>query len=95
MFFWYYFYKGQGILHFKSWSFVRVSLIAAITTAVGNWLMLYLTTKLPSVVQFPSVNGGNVFLSTLASSFLFKEKLSKRAKLGLVIGLMALVLLSL
>ncbi|HZJ82203.1 MAG TPA: EamA family transporter [Clostridia bacterium] len=95
LFCWNHLYRKQEIEHFKSWSFAWVSIIAAISTAIGNWLMLLLTTRVPSVVQFPTINGGMVFLSTLASSIIFKEKLSKKAMLGLLIGLMALVLLSL
>lgn len=94
VFLWNFLRQGQDVTHFKSWSLVWVSIAAGISTAIGNWLMLILTTKIPSIVQFPSVNGGTVFLSTLASSVIFKEKLSKKAIVGLLIGLSALILLS-
>ncbi|HZJ57284.1 MAG TPA: EamA family transporter [Clostridia bacterium] len=95
LFMWNFFRNKQDVSHFKSWSLAWVSIVAGVSTAIGNWLALILSTRIPSVVQFPSINGGTVFLSTLASSLIFKEKLGKKAIIGLIIGLLALVLLSL
>ena len=78
LFIWKYFWGKEGIKHFKSLPLGGVIVIAGVSTAIGNWLVLYLATKIPSVVQFPSVNGGIVLLSTLVSSVLYKEKLSKK-----------------
>jgi drug/metabolite transporter (DMT)-like permease len=95
LFLWNYLRHKQEVKHFKSWSLAWVIIVAGVSTAIGNWLALILTTRIPSVVQYPSINGGTVFLSTIASSVIYKEKLSKKAAIGLAVGLIALILLSL
>jgi drug/metabolite transporter (DMT)-like permease len=95
LFLWNYLRHRQDIKHFKSKSLAWVIMVAGVSTAIGNWLALILTTRIPSVVQYPSINGGTVFLSTIASSVIYKEKLGRKAIIGLVVGLIALILLSL
>jgi drug/metabolite transporter (DMT)-like permease len=80
--------------HLARLPFAALVLGAGITTAFGNQLNVYLNSRLPGIVQFPSVNGGVALISTLASWFLFKERMRVRGMLGLATGLGALILLS-
>jgi drug/metabolite transporter (DMT)-like permease len=75
--------------------FAVVVVLAGLTTGFGNLVALGLSGRIPAIVQFPSINGGFVILSSLLSYWLYKEKITRRALAGFVIGLAALVLLSL
>lgn len=61
--------------------------------AMNNQFNLFLVGTMDSVVFFPMVNGGGLILSVLASSLLFKEKLLKRQRIGVFIGIVATFLL--
>ncbi len=68
---------------------------AGVTTALGNWVALLLAGRMSAVLLFPVMNGGIVFVSAIFSVLLFKEKLTSRIIAGMVLGLAALVLISL
>lgn len=68
---------------------------AGLTTAFGNMMALSLTGKVPAVILFPLMNGGIVFLSSILSVMLYKEKMTSRSVAGLILGLLALVLICL
>lgn len=61
--------------------------------AVNNKFNLYLSGVMDSAIFFPIVNGGGLVLSTLAAVLLFKERLSKRQWLGILLGIASVVLL--
>ena len=56
---------------------------------------LYLAGAMPKVIFFPTVNGGLIFLSLIASLVFFGEKLTRRQWVGVVIGTVALSLIGL
>lgn len=85
--------KKQPSSHLRRRSFAIVVLVTGVTTAFGNLLTLYLNSRVPSVLQFPTVNGGVVILSTVISSLFFGERLTWKGKAGLGIGIVSLVLL--
>jgi drug/metabolite transporter (DMT)-like permease len=84
----------DSVSHLKNGYFLLLVIAAGITTAFGNQIALYLSGRIPAVIQFPTVSGGTVLVSSLFSVILFKEKLSRKGVAGLVLGLAALVLLS-
>ncbi len=59
-----------------------------------NLLNTYLSGALPSVVVFPAINGGAIFLTTLLSAIVFKEKPTKRQTIALCIGIGAILLIA-
>lgn len=78
------FFKGdrkQKLAEIKK-TFELKSLLAmfAIGAAAytGNFLLLKAAVKVPASVQFPLVSGGVIVLSALVSTFIFKEKISKK-----------------
>ena len=61
--------------------------------AVNNKFNLYLSGVMDSAVFFPIVNGGGLVLTTLAAVLLFREKLSKKQWIGVLVGIASVVFL--
>ncbi len=61
--------------------------------ALNNEFNLYLVGTMDSAVFFPMVNGGGLILSVLMSVLLFKEKLSWKQSIGVLLGIIATLLL--
>ena len=95
MMLWQRYLARQRTPHLKQWRFALLVLGAGITTAFGNQIALVLSGRLPAIVQFPVVNGGIVLLSSVLSVLAFREKLTRRTWVGLALGLVSLVLVSL
>ena len=70
-----------------------IMLASGVCVAVNNKLNLYLSGVMDSAVFFPIVNGGGLVLTTLAAVLLFKEKLSTKQWIGVVIGIASVVFL--
>ena len=86
--------KKEGMSHLKSRSFAGLIAAAGISTAVGNLMSLYLAGKIPAIIQYPSIHGGVVVTGSIVSFFYFKEKPIKRRIAGLIIGLFAIIFIS-
>ena len=68
-------------------------IIGGICIAANNKLNLFLSGQMPSAVFFPLVNGGGLVLSTLAAVIIFKERLSPKRWVGVVVGILSVVLI--
>lgn len=73
---------------------IVLMVVSGICVAVNNKLNLYLSGVMDSAVFFPIVNGGGLVLTTIAASILFKEKLTKKQWIGLVVGICAVIFLA-
>ncbi len=60
-----------------------------------NFINLYLAGKLPSVIHFPIYNVGNLLLTTVISAIIYKDKTTVSQKLGLGIGVIAILIIGL
>ena len=69
--------------------------VAGIGVALNNMINLYLSGTVPSAIFFPIVNGGGLILTTLASVFFFRERLTKLQWVGIALGFVATLLLCL
>lgn len=74
--------------------FVLLVVAAGLTTGIGNLAALELAGRIPAVIQFPCTNGGYVILSSILSSVIYKERISRKRAAGLAVGLVGLILLS-
>lgn len=72
---------------------LKYALICGTCSCVYSWLNVRLTGALPSVVFFPVFNGSVILGSSLAGCFCFRERLTRRQVIGLVLGLFSLVLI--
>ena len=74
--------------------------VAGTAGAVGAILGTYQLISLRAVkmidgtILYPLCNGGTTLISTLASTILFRERLSGRQKISVVLGITAIVLMS-
>jgi drug/metabolite transporter (DMT)-like permease len=60
-----------------------------------NLINLYLSGVMDKHIFFPIVNGGFIFLSTIAAVIFFRERLSPRQWVGLAIGIVQLAIIAL
>ncbi len=60
-----------------------------------NFINLYLAGKLPSVIQFPIYNVGNLLLTTIISAIIYKDKTTILQKIGLCVGVVAILVIGL
>jgi uncharacterized membrane protein len=67
--------------------FIILALVSGVLSCLYNRLNIYLSGALDGVIFFPSFNGGVVVLSTVVSMIIFKEKLSVKQLLGLLLGI--------
>ena len=77
----------------RLWVMLGVMLVSGLCTALNNKFNLYLSGVMDSAVFFPIVNGGGLVLATLAAVLLFKEKLSNKQWIGVVLGITSVVFL--
>ncbi len=75
------------------WLLHGIMILSGVCVAINNKLNLYLSGVMESAVFFPIVNGGGLVLATLAAVLLFKERLSKKQWLGVVVGIASVVFL--
>lgn len=77
------------------WQDVLFGVLLSVPNYLSTRFLLLSLNHLPAVVVFPSFSAGTIVLATLAGILLFKEKLTARKGLALVVILAALVLLNL
>jgi len=76
-----------------NWTAVSVMLICGAFVAVNNKFNLYLSGVMDSAVFFPVVNGGGLVLATVAALLVFKEKLTGKQWVGVVLGTASVIFL--
>jgi len=70
-------------------------LIRGIANGVVNFLVLYLSLKMPASVLFPAISAGGIITTCTVAMTYYKEKLSRPQTVGLIIGTIAIVALNL
>lgn len=78
--------KGMLIL-------LAIMLLNGVCIALNGKFNLFLSGVMDSAVFFPTVNGGGLVLSTVAAVILFKERLTVKQWIGILLGTVAVVLL--
>lgn len=77
----------------RFWLLLSIMIASGVCVAVNNKFNLYLSGVMDSAIFFPIVNGGGLVLTTLTAVLLFKEKLSKKQWIGVILGIVAVVFL--
>lgn len=84
--------REDGTLARKS--FLPIALVG-LGTGLGNVLVAYLTGVVPSSYLFPFVQGGTMVLVSLYSALALREKINSFGKLGILLGVTAIVVINL
>ncbi len=73
---------------------LMISAVAlAIAVFIINQLATISTALLPPAVLFAFINGGGTIISTIVAAIMYKEKLTLRTALGVIIGIASLVII--
>lgn len=75
------------------WLFIGIMVLSGLSVGANHKLNLALSGQIPSAVFFPIVNGGNLILTTLSALILFKEKLTKKQWIGVILGVISVLFL--
>ncbi|MEG2117504.1 MAG: hypothetical protein RRZ69_07480, partial [Clostridia bacterium] len=78
-----------------NWWVIVLALIVGFANVVGNGMVSFLGKTVDGAILFPVTNGFSVFVSIIISRFFFREELRGRALIGMGVGVLAIVLLSL
>lgn len=78
-----------------SWGFAGTACMTAIGSYVSNGLMIRLSSMVHTVILYPVYNGLNVILVTLVSCLAFRERMTRKKVVILLVGICALVLMNL
>ena len=71
------------------------AIISGLCVGIVNILNLYLSGRIPGVIQFPVYNIGNMILTGVLGSLIFHEKHTKKQLVGFVIGCVGILLIGL
>ena len=69
-------------------------IVCGLANGIVNYLVLVMSLRMPASVMFPLISAGGIVMTALISVFVYKEKLSLQQKMGLMLGLMAIVVLN-
>lgn len=78
-----------------SWGFAWTSGLTALSCFISNGLMLRLSAMMNTTVLYPLYNGLNVVLLTVVSCLAFRERMTRRKLMILLVGICAIVLMNL
>lgn len=68
--------------------------ICGFANGAVNFFILVLSTRMPASVMFPIISAGGIVITALISIFFYREKLSVAQKIGMVMGIAAVVVLN-
>ena len=69
--------------------------LCGIANGVVNLFVMLASMTIPKSVMFPLISAGGIVLTWIISVFLYKEKLSTKQNIGLVLGIISIVFLNL
>jgi multidrug transporter EmrE-like cation transporter len=69
--------------------------LCGVANGVVNLLVMVASLTIEKSVMFPLISAGGIVLTWVISMFLYKEKLSMKQNIGLVLGIISIVFLNL
>lgn len=85
--------RGEIIPSVKCGAHLMV--LCGIANGLVNLFVMIASAVIPNSVMFPLISAGGIVLTWLISVFLYKEKLSVKQNIGLVLGIISIVFLNL
>lgn len=87
-------FKTIKTAEFKIKPFIIFAVVSGVLSCLYNRLNIFLSGELNAVIFFPVFNGGVILLSTILSVITCKEKLTRRQIIGIIIGILAISIIS-
>ena len=84
--------RKDAVIYFKFG--IVPAIICGVLNGIMNLFVMILSGEMPVSVMFPIISAGSIILSYLASTLIFKEKLTKTQMVGFFVGVLAVVLLN-
>ena len=78
-----------------NWTIIAIMILSGACVAANHKLNLALSGVIDSAIFFPLVNGGNLVLTTLSALLIFKERLTKKQWIGVLLGALSVLFLCL
>ena len=85
--------RGEIIPSVKCGAHLMV--LCGLANGLVNLFVMIASTIIPNSVMFPLISAGGIVLTWIISVFLYKEKLSMKQNIGLVLGIVSIVFLNL
>ncbi len=85
--------KAAVLAHGRAKKLILFSIVCGVGIALCNQINMYLAGVMEAIIFYPVVNGGSMLLNIIAGVLLWREKLSRRQWLGLIMGGAAIFLL--
>lgn len=73
----------------------HLMVLCGIANGLVNLFVMIASKVIPNSVMFPLISAGGIVLTWLISVFLYKEKLSVKQNIGLVLGIISIIFLNL
>ena len=86
--------KDSKSIKFKIGRTYVFAVAVGIILAVFQWLNTYAISIMDGSFLFPVYSGGSIILSTLVGILFFKDKLTKRQKISITLGIIAVVIMN-
>ena len=84
--------NGRAVKYDKS--FFIPAVLLSLSVVIANKLNLILVANIAGIIFFPIINGGTIMFSAICSGIVFKEKISPRTGIGIIIGIIAIVFIA-
>ena len=75
-------------------TFIIIAVISSLCTVFSTGLYTVVSSAIPSYILFPATNCGIMIISTIFAVFMFKERLNKIKVFSMILGIMAIILLT-
>ena len=87
--------KEKAAVHRVAFKSYVLPICLGISVGMLNFLNLFLSGNLPSVVHFPIYNVGSMLLVILLSAIIYKDKMTALQKIGFSLGIAAILIIGL
>ena len=86
--------KDNGLSNSKTAATYIFAIAVGVILAVFQWLNTYAISIMDGSFLFPVYSGGSIILSTLVGILFFKDKLTKKQKISITLGIIAVIIMN-
>ena len=72
-----------------------LSLLCGTANGATNYIVMVLVTSMQASIVFPVISGGGIIITWIVSKLIYKENLTAKQNIALVLGIISVVLMNL